>query len=233
MTTSGHIQNFFSLLLSVIIDIFVLSQIGKTKDGNFTTVLLNKWQNAPTLNDFFFLFFPLHLILQLSLKHCRVTAWWEHNRSKAQELWNKVNFTEVFCGNSWSHWTVKVTNFSVGIIILELPLYYKLYHIDISTNESPQKQKKLKGKTIFRSKMRKKNLISSPRQLPSLSDFISPFQLIHTFPDKKFISFAFLRMLSSLLFHMTSQFHLSLVISECVWTVSHTRRAAFCSLIFL
>lgn len=118
-----------------------LSHLGKTKNGNFSIVLLNKWQSAPTF--FCFFSFPLAFDFTAELETlCRVTAWWEHNWSKTKEHWDKVNFTKVFCETSWSHGEMLVTNFSACIIILELPLYYKLYHIDISTNESPQKQQK-------------------------------------------------------------------------------------------
>lgn len=185
--------------------------------------------------SYFFLFFSFPLAFDFTAELetlCRVTAWWEHNRSKTKEHWDKVNFTKVFCETSWSHGEMLVTNFSACIIILELPLYYKLYHIDISTNESPQKQQKPeRHSNIQEQEEKKSNLFLLPDSYHHFLVLLLLFSWFILFLRINW--FFFLKMFSSFIFHMTSRFHLSLVISEWVWTVSHTRKATFCSLIFL
>lgn len=159
MVTLGHIQNFIPLSLSGIIDIFFLSKFRNTKDINFTTVLgvlLNKWQKPPSLKYFTaFIFFPCIRCYSWVLEHSAVTALWEHNRPKTQELWDRVSFSQVSCETFGSYWAVSVTNISIFIIILELLLYYQLHHFDSSIKESPQKQQKQDGIPTFKNDMRK------------------------------------------------------------------------------
>lgn len=142
--TLGHIQNFIPFSLSGIIDTFFLSKLGKTEDGNFNTIVgfwLNKGQKTPLK----------HFFASPPPRTCYSWVWntlqshnavREHNRSKTEELRDKVSFAQVFCKTSGSQWAVSVTKISACVIILELPLYYQLHHTDISIYESLQKQKK-------------------------------------------------------------------------------------------